>query len=252
MHLLSVDLETTGLDGNTDQILEIAAVATDLTGSDKRYSWRRLVAHSAYQGNAYALAMNSAILYEIAEAEKNKEATGTSIIVTLEELASEFAKFVVNIPFFFSAKRITLTGKNVGSFDLAFLRMVPGFNEITKVCKLGHRCMDPGPLYFRPGDPEMPDLKTCLLRAGFEEPVMHRALDDAHAVLNVVRAHSERVIHIKSERIYDLSREVVINATNGDQEGKSMRLYRNESGEAFVRNEDEFDDKFVLARGKVS
>jgi len=251
MHLLSVDLETTGLNGNTDQILEIACVTSDLTDpEDKRYAWRRLVCHSAYQGSAFALAMNSQLLYEIDAAEKSKDVTGTSIIVTLEELVPELLKFISCLPFIETCKRLTLTGKNVGSFDLSFLRMVPGFNENFQLMKLGHRCMDPGPLYFRPGDLEMPDLKTCLFRAGFEEQVMHRALDDAHAVLNVVRAYSERVIHIKSERVYDLSREVVINATNGDQEGKSMRLYRNESGEAFVRNEDEFDDKFVLARGK--
>lgn len=246
MHLLSVDLETTGLDGNTDQILEIACVATDLEdASDKRYTFRRLVMHSAYQGNAFALAMNSAILYEIDAATKAREASpnDTSVIVTPEELLEELAKFVNSLPFYESAKKLTLTGKNVGSFDLRFLQAIPGFSDYRKIFKMGHRCMDPGPLYFRPSDKEMPDLKTCLERAGFMDQVLHRALDDAHAVLNVVRAHSTRVVHAKTGNIYDLQREVITNSTNA-LAGQQMRFYRNAEGRPFVREIDEFDAKF--------
>ena len=60
---VSIDIETTGLDPETCQILEIGAVWDDWTKPiDQLPVYHRLVYHTEYRGSAYALAMNANLL----------------------------------------------------------------------------------------------------------------------------------------------------------------------------------------------
>ena len=60
---VSIDIETTGLDPETCQILEIGAVWDDWTKPiDELPVYHRLVYHKEYRGSAYALAMNANLL----------------------------------------------------------------------------------------------------------------------------------------------------------------------------------------------
>ena len=60
---ISIDIETTGLDPETCQILEIGAVWDDWTKPiDELPIYHRLVYHKEYRGNAYALALNANLL----------------------------------------------------------------------------------------------------------------------------------------------------------------------------------------------
>ena len=60
MRYVSIDIETTGLDPETCQILEIGAVWDDWTKPiDELPVYHRLVVHKEYRGSAYALALNA-------------------------------------------------------------------------------------------------------------------------------------------------------------------------------------------------
>lgn len=270
MHLLSLDIETTGLDASTDQILEVGCIAVDFGKPHRKLTqFRRLVKHERYQGNAIALSMNAAILREIDEAEKRRakiedqiarsgapgatteelkatlDLDPTAEIVTLEELVSIFSAWVKGLPGYETTEKFTLTGKNVGSFDLAFMRMAPGWYEAHKVIKTGHRCMDPGPIFASMAfDIQPPDLKECRKRAGIEAQTEHRAIADAAAVIEALASRSRLATHLKTGKLYEVVMlNYIINATN-DQDGQRMVLYRNEKNEFFVREFAEFEQKF--------
>lgn len=52
-----------------------------------------------------------------------------------------------------------------------------------------------------------------------------------------------KYIHKKTEKVYDVCRCSVINATNGSADGQRMVIYRRD-GKVFVREMNEFFDKF--------
>ncbi len=52
----------------------------------------------------------------------------------------------------------------------------------------GHRAIDPGMLYWQPGDFKVPSMATCMQRAGRGiAAVKHEALEDAREVIRLVR-----------------------------------------------------------------
>ena len=75
---------------------------------------------------------------------------------------------------------ITIAGKNP-SFDKGFL------DQMNIGVRVRHRMIDPAILYIEPGDKVIPDLKTCLLRAGITGLKLHDALDDALAIVHLLR-----------------------------------------------------------------
>jgi DNA polymerase III epsilon subunit-like protein len=82
--------------------------------------------------------------------------------------------------------KITVTGKNVGSFDSRFLERLKGWNSGL----FHHRILDPGSLYFQPlVDDALPSLDECAKRAGLGKPVTHNALEDAQLVVEIVRSY---------------------------------------------------------------
>jgi len=84
--------------------------------------------------------------------------------------------------------KITAAGKNFSSFDLPFLKKIGTF-------PFQHRALDPAVLYYRPLEDEgLPDTKTCMERAGMDGKVAHTAVEDAKAVVQLIRyAFSQRV-----------------------------------------------------------
>src|SRR5688572_12700985 len=70
MRILCIDIETTGLDPETCQIIELGALIGDCSEGTIEAEYSVLVKHDVYQGEAFALQMNSQIFKEIADAEK--------------------------------------------------------------------------------------------------------------------------------------------------------------------------------------
>jgi len=164
MLLLSIDTETSGLDHDSCQILEFGAVKRALDGG--RTHFRRVIKTNQVVGEPYALAMNSAILYEI-----TKEGVSP-------------AAFLNAFTDWLGRERYVVIGKNVGSFDLQFLRKLVKSGGSAYSFPWGHRCVDIGNLFLRPSDTVPPDLTLCKERAGVVGAVTHNALDDANDVLD--------------------------------------------------------------------
>ena len=182
MPYVSIDLETTGLDEDTCQILEIGAVYDDWTKPLTELPiYHRYVVHPFYRGQPYALALNSKIL-------KRLSGDLDQFCLPPEGIAEDFAIWLDKCGWRGGPdgdSRLTPAGKNFASFDKPFLKKLPGF---TKVVKLAHRVLDPAIYYWRPlDDDKLPDTKTCLERAGLTGEVAHTAVEDALAVVKLIR-----------------------------------------------------------------
>lgn len=178
----AIDLETTGLDPETCQILELACVVeTDwVTPVEELPSLRLYVSHDVYRGEPRALAMHARIF----EAHCRPWVDREFDTVDAKYLAAKLWSFIgVNMP----TGTPTLAGKNLGMFDMRFLERLPNWKSANH--RHRHRVIDPGNLWFDPAtDDAVPDTAECLKRAGLTNDRPHTALADCHAVVGLVRA----------------------------------------------------------------
>lgn len=226
-NIVSIDLETTGLDSESCQILEIGLVFDNTTVAVKRENIdeyletlptaRCYVKHKRIQGEPYALMMNASIIRQLALSAPQKfciAEDGTEIIPPYE-IAYWIKSHIADIIPKEQQKKVTVAGKNFQSFDVRFLQKVEDWSEVEERLnlpltavfdlpkavedwseveeRLNSRVLDPGSLYFDPfKDNVPPSLEDCLLRAGFDKKVSHTAVDDAKDVLRVLRAYWAR------------------------------------------------------------
>ena len=182
MKLLSIDIETTGLDPRTCSVLEIGAVVFDpqpvIQGGDPaKRRWQTfeyLLKHTRVQGEAYALGMNADILKEITGQKRTHIPIGN-----VTEVITNFRGFLLdNIA---AGEKYTIVGKNYDAFDAHFLDRLPGWSQrILPLCE--RRTIDLGSLCFCAEDGKVLNLDGCLAKLGIRGMVTHRALDDAMAV----------------------------------------------------------------------
>lgn len=186
---ISIDIETTGLDPETCQILEIGAIIEDgKSPIEELPTFQCYVKHSMYCGEPYALAMNSKIFEKLAGTKSLVPFCGNTHrlwnIIEYTEVIEHFTEWLESNSYQGS---ITAAGKNFGSFDLQFLKLLPGFQQLAPHFR--HRYIDPAILYWEPSVDgfALPDLITCLTRAGIPEKVTHTALEDATLVIKLIR-----------------------------------------------------------------
>ena len=181
---VSIDIETTGLNPHNCQILEIGAVIEDWKTSISDLStFHCYVDHGdPVIGSMYALSMHPKILRRIATEEE-----GYSYLKP-GEVAEKFKEWLLNNGFDPSQRHLTVAGKNFASFDRQFLEMLPHWSALVP---MQHRSIDPENLYWDPWlDLEgLPDLKTCMKRAGILGEVVHNAVEDATVVVRLIRHH---------------------------------------------------------------
>lgn len=184
MKYLSIDIETTGLDPETCQILEIAVILDDLK---KPLSGRPItdcpsfhcyVVHPQIQGQAYALSLHSEMLRRIAKREPGY------LYVRPERMDWEVRHWLWDQdPSWDLTQSVMVAGKNFGSFDRQFLQRLPCWG-----LQFHHRSLDPALLYFDPQvDQELPSTGECLRRAGLDLQLDHTALADAELVIQLLR-----------------------------------------------------------------
>lgn len=179
---ISIDIETTGLDPDTCQIIEIGAVIEDwVTPIEDLKRFHCYVVYDRYVGEPYALSMHATIFRRIAE--RNRDINKDFCFCQPEDVVIEFEDWLVDHGF--DLKRaFTPAGKNFSGFDRQFLKRLPGFDRI----KMRHRAVDPGNLFWNPDtDTELPSSEACLKRAKIEGVVAHTALADALDVIREVR-----------------------------------------------------------------
>lgn len=154
------------------------------------------IKHDRITGSPFAINMNSKIIQNMVQ--------NPDSCITLDQFMPRFTEFLESAGYERESRsnkfHLILGGKNVGSFDINFLRRIPGWFENISTSS---RFVDPVMLYFDVTDDQLPDLKTCKERAGIEGDVAHYGLEDAMDCLLLVRKalrqkpFSSRFSHIK-------------------------------------------------------
>jgi hypothetical protein len=186
---VSIDIETTGLDPATCQTLEVGAVIDDWkTPIDQLQRFRRILTYETVTGSPYAMALNAGLLKQIANPVPPQPCSAWAFCQP-GELGEQFAVWIRANGL--DPLSVQAAGKNFASFDMQFLNRVPRFGEHVK---FRHRVLDPAILYWRPlEDERLPDSKTCYERAGLDSKVAHTAVEDALAVVRLVRQGIKRL-----------------------------------------------------------
>lgn len=195
MKYVSIDIETSGLDPYEDQILQFGAVIEDTnkkTKIDKLPSFKRTIIYDRIMGQPYAINMNRHIIEDIVREKErikkidleNEDLVFSKDMTNMENLEDEFAKFLKTHGFKENKDCeiiINVAGKNFDTFDRQFIE-----KDFYKI-RFRNRSLDPAILYMKDEDKVLPDLQTCLYRAGINEQVAHNALSDAIDVIRLIR-----------------------------------------------------------------
>lgn len=199
---VSIDIETTGLNEDTCQVLSVGAVIDDWkTPIDELPTFHCYVDHVVFKGEPFALSMHSKIFRAIATGDTDVPIlTPRRFTSVLHEAGSlSFPNWLQR--YNLRVAKITVAGKNFGSFDRQFLRRLPGWDILMK-----HRFIDPGNLYYNPIiDDGPPSTETCMERAGILGEVAHTALEDALVVVKLIRhwAACRHMLPVQATPSYD-------------------------------------------------
>lgn len=195
MRLVSIDLETTGLNPDTCEIIEFAAVLDNGCGDPihRLPTFRFRVKKPLYAGEPYALSMHSELLKDIANASVDT-APGDDRVGRPHELGWAFSRWLTRqeVP----THNFNAVGKNFANFDARFLnRMESGRGSF----QWNHRVLDPASMYaLRDSrDTAVPSTKECVRRAcrskafrdeySLLEGQTHCAVYDANVVIALAR-----------------------------------------------------------------
>lgn len=189
MKYVSIDIETTGVNPERHQIVEFAAVLEDTTRDtpvDQLPAFHTYFDHYVLMCEPYNLAVFRTPEI-IRQALLVKAGTIPGRIVTIDSFAKTFAAWLSDNGLCGGGAKVTFAGKNVGSFDLQFLKRTYDFERLVPY---SNRFLDPAAFYAVPTDECLPNTATCLKRAGLDSVVSHTALDDAKAVIMLLRCGS--------------------------------------------------------------
>jgi DNA polymerase III epsilon subunit-like protein len=198
MKVISIDIETTGLDPEYCQVIEFAAICDDFscfsTPIEKLPTFHRYVWHERYQGEPYAINMHAG--YFEKRARFGKEEGNPDVWSDSSTLMLEFHGWLEEIKY---GPKIIVAGKNFQGFDQKFLEKLRGYEwpdplSTSTPHKWHHRSVDPTMLYTNLiRDTEPPSLDVCLERFTGDKlsKAKHTALEDAQDVLRLLRAWIE-------------------------------------------------------------
>ena len=185
MKYIAIDIETTGLDPETCQILQIGAVIEDTKTQlpiEDLPTFNVYLKRDFIRGTPYALHMNGDIIEKILDDGSN--------VIHPSNVTDKFKRWLLINDYYYSGHpdpklKIIAAGKNLASFDQPFLeRLVNWKSRI----EMSHRKIDPAILFVDwENDESLPNLKTCLERAGIKEKVSHDALEDALQIVKLIR-----------------------------------------------------------------
>lgn len=214
MKFLSIDIETTGLDPERHQILEIGAILEDTRVPYKFADipkFEAILDYNEILGSPVAISLNDRLFkildkYHRERDEKLKEVIKikNNIMSPLEASEALHKWIYENMfmnqetgPYLSPFKKhkpeqkptapvvVTAAGKNFATFDRLFLEKMPGFK---KVIRINQRIIDPAILYVNwDTDKNLPNLQECKLRGEISGIVTHKAIEDAWDVVQLLR-----------------------------------------------------------------
>lgn len=189
MKYISIDIETSGLDPNMHDILEIAAVLEDTSNplpiKDLPVFHYHINKLTPYCVDPKAIKIHGRnILADISYKIENN----SPYICYPDEIFTRLSNFLYsqNYKDYKEAFYLNVAGKNFSTFDLRFLQKI----EKTHWSNINFRSriIDPAILYFDiQKDDQLPNMETCLERANIKEKVTHNAIDDAIQVIKLIR-----------------------------------------------------------------
>lgn len=251
MKYVSIDIETTGLDMDKHQIVEIGAVIDEL-GSDIPLEdlpkFRAVLIHEDMTMGSYCANLHRDLWPEILAAKKymggaayatgkyykesNKISPAFSVDLTshyltpnlLEHYLYKWLCFIIcsKDPFFPEHNlpapiKINVAGKNPAGFDIPFIEALPNWQGLIKFHR---RVFDPASHYALDTDKNLPDLQECLKRAGIDKVVSHTAVDDALDVVRLIRLRT----HVKGENYFDLIHDGAQDAIKAFSENNKLKF----------------------------
>lgn len=206
MRYCSLDLETTGLEPDKDQILQVGACIADERG-EIFYELDILVAHDRYEGDPFALNMNAWIFEKLAhltpeDFKFDQDGPGTPPrAVHINDLRLFLHRWLW-IPF--QKNRVIFAGKNIDSYDKLFLQKIDFFKPGPFPIDFGHvnggASLDPGVLWYDPArDVKIPKTAECCRRAGIDNTVTHNALEDARQTVQLITKYWEKIAKLEQQ-----------------------------------------------------
>lgn len=205
MRYVSIDIETTGLDPNENQMIEFGAIIEDSNNpksyeDSKKYRRIILAEDAKYLYNSYAAKINAALIELIADIEggikpidfvNNANLTETAFYSSI--LVSDFKLWLMTNGFKENSKgtiQIVAAGKNFASFDNQFIKLL---NPESYGLKINYKAIDPATSFIDwENDLEPPSSDECLKRAGIIAETKHEALADAWNVIQLLRTQYGR------------------------------------------------------------
>jgi hypothetical protein len=206
MKYVSLDIETTGLDRDNCQILEVGAIIEDTKKKlpfDELPKFRRVLYWEEIQGEPFALMLNANLIEILAKVpkagtpafdnymEKNEIIHPGALALELRQWLE--VEYKGNDPQtigrrpdeFDSVIHFNVAGKNYAGFDNPFLEKLPFWKLLLRP---RYRVLDPGTLYIDwEKDGVSPAFDECKRRAGIDGTVAHNAIDDAWDVIQMFR-----------------------------------------------------------------
>jgi DNA polymerase III epsilon subunit-like protein len=221
MKFISIDIETTGLDPETCQILSIGAVIEDTLNQlpfEELPKFHAVIKRENVSGSIFALNMNRDLIQAMkdhAEArtddeKKLVEESFGAKFYNEDEVVEALYHFcfrngLVPIDPNFLNKQmksidgifypilgsnmvktyLNCAGKNFAGFDKKFLERLPRWKQVFSIRS---RVLDPGILFVDwINDESVPSLDECKKRAGIDGVVTHNAVEDAMDVVMLLR-----------------------------------------------------------------
>lgn len=221
MKYISIDIETTGLDSELDQVLSIGAIIEDTENQlpfNEIPKFHGVIKRNRIEGGLYAINLNKDLLetmnqYMCArdqdEMDDITNETGMQFFDE-SEIVQEFYYWLAENEFIefndsssfgsvvarngkmtsaitdkTKTQHITVAGKNFATFDKRFIERLPKWKQLFKIRQ---RIIDPAVLYVDwKEDESLPGLSQCKERAGLDNHVSHNAVEDAWDVIELIR-----------------------------------------------------------------
>ncbi len=213
MIYVSIDIETTGLDPLSNNVLSIGAIIEDTTKKlpyDECPKFNAIVLNKQLQGSPRAITMNKEIISMIGEYLEGTDEVRETLnnnsgykFYEEDEVVKKFFIFLLDnnvidnewtnnwksggkdINSNSRPVTINVAGKNFGTFDKLFLQELPWWQ---KLIRTRQRVLDPAILCVDwNNDTALPSLTQCKERTNVEGIVTHNALEDAWDVIQVLR-----------------------------------------------------------------
>ena len=222
MKYVSIDIETSGLDHEKNNILSIAAIVEDTTNKlpfEEVPKFNAAILQSEIVGSPKAIDMNRYLIGNIGQFLEAKfddqtrnvieETTGFKFYEE-SDVVQQFYYFLIEndlqnfdprnaggyrqlkdgewVPSFNNATKpitINVAGKNFATFDKLFLERLPWWK---KLIRTRQRIIDPAIMFCDwTKDEKLPSLDECKQRANINGLVTHNALEDAWDVIQLLR-----------------------------------------------------------------